>query len=125
MQHLTRKMVDDTLCLMDGEEQVFSMQETQENGGQAVSVVVAGSLRTDSEHDFGDELMALAGFGLDIQLSLEGVTHISSGAMRALLDVQKRLDALGQGSLTIKKVPEAVLKDLESTGITELLMIEE
>lgn len=125
MQNLTRKMEDDTLLLLDGPEQVFSMRETLDEEQKKVSIVVTGSLKNDSVHDFGDELLAIAGFGLDIRLSLEGATYISHGAMRALLDVQKRLDTLGQGSLTLEKVPKEVLKAMESTGITELLMIEE
>ena len=121
---LRRKMEGDVLCLMDGETRVLSMQEVQDPDTKVINVTVAGDLKNDTVHDFGDELLALAGFGQDIILSLEGVGYISNMAMRALLDVQKRLDELGRGSLTLQKVDPAVLKAMESTGITELLMIE-
>lgn len=121
---LRRKMEGDVLCLMDGETRVLSMQEVQDPDTKVITVTVAGDLKNDTVHDFGDELLALAGFGQDIILSLEGVGYISNMAMRALLDVQKRLDELGRGSLTLQKVDPAVLKAMESTGITELLMIE-
>ena len=122
--HLTRKMEGDTLCLMDGETVVLSIQETQEEDSRSVTVTVVGDLKNDTVHDFGDELLALAGFGLDIRLSLEAVSYVSNSAMRVMLDAQKQLDKLGRGSLTLQKVSPTVLQAMESTGITELLMIE-
>lgn len=121
---LRRKMEGDILCLMDGETRVLSMQEAQDPDAKVITVVVTGDLKNDTVHDFGDELLALAGFGQDIVLSLEGVGYISNMAMHALLDVQKRLDERGQGSLTLQKVNPEVMKAMESTGISELLMIE-
>ena len=121
---LRRKMEGDVLCLMDGETRVLSMQEVQDPDTKVITVTVTGDLKNDTVHDFGDELLALAGFGQEIILSLEGVGYISNMAMRALLDVQKRLDDLGRGSLTLQRVDPTVLKAMESTGITELLMIE-
>ena len=121
---LTRKMEGDTLILMEGDTQRLSMQETREEDTDAVNIIISGELKNEVVHDFGDELQALAGFGLDIRLSLEGVSYISPTAMHVMLDVQKHLDKLGRGSLTLQKVPSAVLEAMKSTGITELLMIE-
>lgn len=121
---LRRKMEGDVLCLLDGETQVLSMQEAQDPDTNVITIVVTGDLKNDTAHDFGDELLALAGFGQDIVLSLEGVGYISNMAMHALLDVQKRLDERGKGSLTLQKIKPEVMEAMESTGMTELLMIE-
>jgi|GEM_PF-1342182 len=121
---MKRKMDGDTICLMDGNTQVLSMQEVLDEESKVITVTVTGELKNDTAHDFGDELLALAGFGQDIRLSLEGVSYVSNMVMRTLLEVQKRLDKVGRGSLTLLKVDPAVLKSMESTGLTELLMIE-
>lgn len=120
---LQRKTNDNTISLYDGPNLIFQMTEAEKDG--AVELVLSGSLRSDAVHDLQDELAALAGMGMDLVLDFSKVTYLSSACQQALLVIQQQMDRTGKGSLTICKLPGAILKELESTGISELLMIEE
>lgn len=120
---ITRTVRDDALILSDGTELVLTMKEVQDDAGVLVSL--NGSLRSDTVHDFQDELVALATLGLDMRLDFSKITYLSYACMQALLVVQQKMDSMGRGSLTLIKIPPAILAEMESTGISELLVIED
>lgn len=120
---ITRTVQGDTLILSDETAPVLTLKETQDDAG--VLVGMEGSLRSDTVHDFQDELVALATLGLDMRLDFSKVTYLSYACMQTLLVVQQKMDSMGRGSLTLVKVPSAILAEMESTGISELLFIDD
>lgn len=120
---MKRIIEDDQLILYYGDEKVLTMTEYQED--QTVRVVLDGSLKSETVFDLQDELTALTILGMDIRLNMEKVTYLSSACVRAMLIVQQKMDTLGKGTLTLEKVPCSIYKELESTGASELFMIEE
>lgn len=120
---LTRNVEGDTLLLMDGAETVLSIQEAVE--GQTVSFKLAGMLRSDTAHDFMDELFAITALGMALDLDLTGVTYISSTCQQVLLSVQQKIDELGKGALRISKLNGKIKEEFDSTGFSQLLDIAE
>ena len=120
---LTRKVEGDCIQLADDTNVIFTMKEIKEDN--YVTVILEGSLRSDVVYDFQDEMVTLALFGLDLKLNFSAVTYLSSACAKALLEIQQKMDSIGKGSLVLLKIPEVILKELESTGLSELLMIED
>ena len=58
-------------------------------------------------------------------LDFEKVSYLSSACTQGLLAVQQQIDRTGKGDLVIRGLPEPIMRELVSTGITELLMIED
>ena len=119
---LTRVYSQDSWSLLDGGETVVTVKETMEDN--VVCVQVVGSLRSDTEHFFQDELIALSTVGKDIVIDCEGLRYIANACQIALLTVQQRIDSMNKGSLTLRSVPPDIYADFAKTNLHELLMIE-
>lgn len=120
---LHRTVEGDTLILKDGEKEILAMGEAAD--GNAVTLTLRGMLRSDTLHDFQDELIALTTLGMDLIVDFAGVTYLSTACQQALLTVQQKMDSLGKGSLTLVKLPPNIYEEFEKTGASELLMIAE
>jgi len=120
---LTRKIEGDILLLMDGAETVLSIQEGVD--GDTVGFKLTGMLRSDTAHDFMDELFAVTALGLKLDLDLAGVTYISSTCQQVLLSVQQKIDERGKGGLLISKLNSKIREEFDSTGFSQLLDIAE
>lgn len=120
---LHRVVDKDTLRLLDGEKEIMSMEEAVD--GNTVSICLHGTLRSDVVLDFQDELCALATLGMHVLLDFSHVTYLSAACQWALVTVQQKMDAMKQGSLRLKSIPAAIYTELEETGVTELLQIQE
>lgn len=118
---LHRVMEGDTLILKDGEKEILAMAESAD--GNAATVALRGMLRSDTLHDFQDELIAMTTLGMDLVVDFSGVTYLSTACQQALLTVQQKMDSLGKGSLTLVKLPPNIYDEFEKTGASELLMI--
>jgi anti-anti-sigma regulatory factor len=81
-------------------------------------------LRSDTTHDLKDELMALTTLGMNLTVDLAGVEHISAASQHVLLDVQKKMDTLGRGTLLLQQLSQTIMDEFEKTGLSELLDIE-
>ena len=120
---LKRKVVGDTLYIQDGENTILSMEEKQDDDGYRITL--QGSLRSETLHNFQDELSAFASFGMDLILDLKGIEYVAPSCVDVLIQTQQRMDEIGKGSLTIVAVPDKILKEWDRNGITQVLMIEE
>ena len=118
---LTRKVEENTLVLMDGSETILSIQENLE--GQTVCFKLSGKLRSDTAHDFMDELFAIVPLGMNLDIDLEEVEYISSTCQQVLLSVQQKIDELGKSALLISKLNDRIREDFDSTGFSQLLDI--
>ena len=120
---LKRIMQGDTLLLYKGNDLVLSLEEVQQDE-KTIAIKLNGILNSDALHDFQDELTALTYLGLDLLIDFESVTYLSSGCVQVLVDIQQKMDRQGKGHLILRKMPDALMKELDSTGASELLDVE-
>lgn len=116
------KTLASTWRLVDKGKEVLLVEETASN--KDVHVSITGNLRSDAITFFKDELLALATVDGDVILDLEKLTNISNLCQKALIETQQLMDSLGRGTLTLVKVPSAILDDFKASGMTGVLMIE-
>lgn len=119
---LNRIYSQDSWSLCEGGQTVVSVKETIEDN--TVLVQLSGALRSDTEHYFQDELIALSTVGIDIVVDCKDLSYIANSCQIALLTVQQRMDSMNRGSLTLRNVPPSIYADFEKTNLHELLMIE-
>lgn len=120
---LTRKVEGNSISLTEGTTVVFTMKENRED--KCMTVFLEGSMKSDVAYDFQDEMMMWIIYGFDLKLNFSAVTYLSSSCARALLNIQQKIDDIEKGSLVLSKMPVSILKDLESMGLSDLLMIED
>ena len=119
---LTRKLEGSAIVFYSGQTHILTIAEEElEN---SILLTLQGELRSDVAHELLDELTALATVGAHIILDFAGVTFITSTILDALLTVQQTMDSMGKGSLLLRKLTPQIYHQFESTGISELLMIE-
>lgn len=119
---LKRVYAQDSWSLCDNGQVIVTVREAIEEN--TVRVTVSGSLRSDTEHYFQDELIALSTVGKDIVVDCKELQYIANACQLALLSVQQKMDSMGRGSLTLCNVPPSIYADFEKTNLHELLMIE-
>lgn len=119
---LKREYNQDSWSLIDNGNTVVTIKETVEEN--TVRVQIFGSLRSDTEHFFQDELIALSTVGKDIVVDCKEIQYMANACQLALLNVQQKMDSMNRGSLTLCNVPAAIYADFEKTNLHELLMIE-
>lgn len=119
---LTRVYEEDSWSMIEDGKTLLTVKETEENG--QILVKVSGMLRSEMEHVFKDELVALMTVGKDVLLDFENLQYISSACQDALLSVQQTADNINRGTLTLQKVPSKIYAEFQKTNLHELLMIE-
>lgn len=119
---LKRIYAQDSWSLCDDGQTIVTVKETIEEN--TVRILVSGSLRSDTEHYFQDELIALSTVGKDIIIDCKDIQYMANSCQLALLNVQQKMDSMNRGSLTLCNVPPAIYSDFEKTNLHELLMIE-
>lgn len=120
---LNRKYEEDSIIFSDGATHVLTMGEKAEEN--SVLITLDGQLRSDVAHDVQDELIALTTVGADVVVDFAKVTYISSTTQHIFLRAQQKMDSMGKGSLTLRNMPEAIYREFEKSGTSELLMIED
>lgn len=120
---IKRIVTDDTIQLVEGADYIASIAASLEDG--EVLLKLAGSFRSDTEHELLDEMMALTTLGLHLTLDLSDVTYISAACLQVLLTIQQKMDDQEQGTLLLTNLSNTVAEALEKTGLSELLMIDE
>lgn len=119
---LSRKMEADAIVFYDGADRILTIRETEED--ICIVLEMTGELRSDVAHDILDELIAFATVGADIVVDFKNVTYIAPTTQHIFLRAQQKMDAIGKGTLTLKRLPEMIYHAFEKTGAAELLMIE-
>lgn len=119
---MNRVIDGDKMYLMEEGSAVLTIEETDTDNGFLIAF--DGSLKSSVAHDVLDELMAFTVLGKDIRLNFAMVTYISPGCMRVFLEVQKKMDSLGKGSLILCSLPESIMQEFDRTGTSDLLNIE-
>ena len=119
---LTRSYGQDSWSLCEDGRTILTVGETVADG--KVLVTLAGTLRSDMENVFKDELVALMTVGMDVVVDCGQLQYIAGSCQDALLSVQQTADSINRGTLTLCHVPAAILEEFERTNLHELLMIE-
>ncbi len=120
---LKRVVTDDRINLMEDDKCILSVTERIEDG--KVAIKLEGGMRSDTEHELLDELVAFSTLGLNIEINMSGVEYISAAAQQVLLAVQQKMDELGRGSMSILGLTPVLREEFEKTGLSELLLIED
>ena len=108
--------------LSDAGSRILTVRETIE--GNEASIVLEGSLRSDTQFFFKDELTALATVDVDVIIDCSELKKISNACQKALIEVQHLMDSIRRGTLTLCKVPEEILKEFKASGADGSLNIE-
>ncbi len=119
---LSRVYSQDSWSLCEDGQTIVTVKETVEEN--VARIQVSGSLRSDAEHFFQDELIALSTVGKDIVVDCKGIQYMANACQQALLNVQYKMDSMNRGSLTLCNVPRSLYADFEKTNLHELLWIE-
>lgn len=120
---IRRETDNDTTKFYSEEKNIFWIKEILD--GKTVTVIIGGDLISETTYEFSDEIMALASVGIDtIVLDMKEVRYISSKHMSELLKVQIFMESKGRTGIKLVKVPAKVKKEMDKTGISELLLIE-
>lgn len=119
---MERKIIGDSILFCVDQKDVLTLKEFEKDGRVVMQVV--GELRSDFVHDFQDELIALATVGADVVVDLKELSYLSPTAQHAFLSVQRKMDSIQKGSLTLCNLNDAIYQEFENTGASELLMIQ-
>ena len=119
---ITRIIKDDSIVFYDGASSILTIYEKET--GKNIVLEMNGELRSDVAHDVLDELIALATIGANVVVDLKEVTYIAPTTQHVFLRVQQKMDAMKKGSLTLKGFSEALYREFERTGVSELLAFE-
>lgn len=120
---LTRKIDGDTMRFYDGETLILTVDELDHAGD--ILMVLDGQLRSDTAHFIQNELDAFTSVGVKVCLDFGKVTFVAPSFLSALLSAQKLVDHFHKGAILLRNIPDQIYQEMDETGITELLMIEE
>lgn len=119
---LNRRIEEESIIFEEESAIVLSIEEKSTE--QGILLMMSGQLRSELAHDIQDELVALATVGVNIIVDLEKVTYISPTTQHVFLRTQQKIDAMGKGSLLLRKLSNEIYREFENTGVSELLLIE-
>ena len=120
---LSRIIQGDCMLFYDGDALILTVKETDTENG--VLMQFSGSLRSDTAYHIQDELDAFTSIAGPVTLDLAEVTFLAPSVLAALLESQQLIDYFRQGRILLRNIPDSVYREMDETGISELLMIEE
>ena len=120
---LTRKMQGDSMLFYEGDTLVLTVEETDLDDGVLMKLI--GALKSEATHHIQDELDAFTTVGVKVIIDFKDVTFVSASVLYALLNAQQLVDYFRKGEIILRNISDSIYQEMDSTGITELLMIEE
>ena len=106
----------------EGEGAQLTVEETVKE--KSVDISIDGSLRGDMACVVKDELMALASADADVTVDCEKLGYFSNTCIKAFIEVQRFMDRMRRGTLTIQRMPAEIMGELRASGLSDSLMIE-
>lgn len=107
----------------DDDTLVLTVDEPDCDGG--ILMVLKGQLRSDTAHFIQNELDAFTTGGIKVWLDFKEVTFAAPSFIKSLLDAQQLVDFFRKGQIVLRNIPDFLYDEMDESGITELLMIEE
>lgn len=120
---LSRIIQGDSMLFYDGDTLILTVDEKESDNG--ILIQFTGILRSDTAYHIQDELDAFTSIALPVTLDLSGVSFLAPSVLAALLESQQLIDYFRQGRILLRNIPDSVYREMDETGISELLMIEE
>lgn len=91
--------------------------------GSTLDVEIIGKVDTNTSVQLREEVADKLDGITDLKLNLQNTAYISSAGLRVLLACQKTMD--DRGNMTLYNVKPEILKILKSTGMLELLNVQQ
>lgn len=120
---IQREVNGDSMFFYDGDVLILTVDELDYNGG--IQMVLKGQLRSDTAHFIQNELDAFTTVGMQVWLDFKEVSFAAPSFLNALLNAQQLVDFFRKGKIILKNIPDPIYQEMDETGMTELLMIEE
>lgn len=120
---IRREISGDSMFFYDGNALILTVDELDFNGG--IQMVLKGQLRSDTAHFIQNELDAFTTVGMKVWLNFKEVTFAAPSFLSALLNAQQLVDFFRKGEIILQNIPDAIYAEMDETGMTELLMIED
>lgn len=111
------------MLFYEGSTLVLTVEEKETNG--KILMALKGELKSEAAHHIQDELDAFTTVGVKVILDFREVSFIAPSVLSALLNSQQLIDYFRQGEILLTNIPDTVYQEMDDTGITELLMIED
>ncbi len=111
-----------TLTDTESGQDVLTVTETVKD--KSVELGIDGALRGEVFCAVKDELMALASADADVTVDCAGLSYFSNTCIKAFIEVQRFMDRIRRGTLTLRRMPEEIMKGLKASGLSDSLMIE-
>ena len=90
--------------------------------GDALTIVVAGRLDTQTAPELESELDAALPDVKDLTFDMTGLEYVSSAGLRVILKAQKVMNA--QGAMKLTSVNDNIMEVFDITGFLDILTIE-
>ena len=90
--------------------------------GEAVTLVVAGRLDTQTAPELEKELDSILPDTKDLTFDMAGLEYVSSAGLRVILKAQKAMNA--QGAMKLTGVNDSIMEVFDITGFLDILTIE-
>lgn len=90
--------------------------------GDALTIVVAGRLDTQTAPELESELDATLPGVKDLTFDMTGLEYVSSAGLRVILKAQKVMNA--QGAMKLTGVNDNIMEVFDITGFLDILTIE-
>lgn len=122
---IRREINGDSMLFYDGDTLTLTVEELDYNGG--ILMALKGQLRSDTAHFIQNELDAFTttANGVKVWLDFKEVTFAAPSFIGSLLNSQQLIDFLRKGEIVLRNIPDSIYQEMDETGITELLMIED
>lgn len=120
---LRRVIQGDTILFYEGEKLVLTIEELENENG--ILMTLKGDLISEAAHHIQDELDAFTTVGVRVTMDFGEVAFAAPSVFNGLLNSQQLIDFFRQGEIVLKNVPDVVYQEMDATGISELLMIED
>lgn len=120
---LKRKIEGDAVVLYDGAQKVLTLDARETDEG--ILMELHGELRSETEHEVQDALVALITVDCRVIVDFKQVTYLSQAVVNAMLLAQQKTETMKKGHLLLRNLNDEIYDVLASTGAAEQLWIEE
>jgi len=122
---IRREIDGDSMLFYDGDSLILTVDELDYHDG--ILMVLKGQLRSDTAHFIQNELDAFTttANGVKVWLDFKDVTFAAPSFIGSLLNAQQLVDFFRKGQIVLKNIPDSIYQEMDDTGITELLLIED